>query len=97
LGQLNQAGDPINFRSGEELMEINERIIEEIANYEACTGHRPTAVYLGRSEIRLLKKWVRAAFRQRFGSSSRLNGIRIYGVREKNHLGIGRRTIDKNK
>lgn len=70
-------------------MEINETIIELTANYEACTGHRPTAVYLGRKEIKMLKKWVRAAFGQRFGSRSRIMGIRVYAVREKNHLGIG--------
>lgn len=73
-------------------MEINETIIELMANYEAHTGHKPTAIYLGRNEIKM------TAFGQRFRTHDRpcLNGVRVYEVCEKNHLGIGLKSAPDN-
>jgi hypothetical protein len=72
-------------------MSISTTLIEKMADYEASTGIKPGAIYLGEHEMALLKKWVYVTFDRTFHVSDgpEFHGVKVFKVYADRHVGIG--------
>lgn len=72
-------------------MKISEVLIKRIQDFIALTGKHPSAIYLGREEINLLKEWDSFMFHQDCNTPDKptFYGIRVYEVTVENHIGMG--------
>jgi len=77
-------------------MDITQEVIKKIQDFVILVGVKPSAIYLGRREIRELETFYKRALLldsytdiDRIPDPLRIYGVTVYGVDKTDHIGVG--------